>query len=235
MSDLLRLLAYVGVEAARDLVPHVIVIGKLRDKDKAIVGAVGLLIYEDLGELVTGLLPLYLAAAPKVECRYAGVATAKEHLAAHCCNGTGNADDPHALLRRGVGVGWACCYLHTQDHWEDTGCDVCEYADCDEAEARCPVIAPVRKALDAATAWLADPSAANEKAWRFFRLPEPWQPSPWAGRSHEDAITAAIELVGRDGLRRVVVELVSNPCPDARTDHCDETCPHCTGTGLVPK
>jgi hypothetical protein len=232
-DDLLRLLAYVDHPGAREALPA---LPPMHSSEalSTLPGHVWL----------AGALPLYEAVCT-VECDDCIVGVREELCTAQDCHPephaviypcsckSGRAPDPHALLRLAVAVGWAVLSGWRNPCVGTPSSRVFAQRQNEQRKA-------ARETLRAAEAYLADPSESNLAAWgeAVQRSDKPWLPRPH-DRDPELAkatLSAALPLIGRQALARVVVETTTKTCDGYHGEHMDpQVCKCCKNTGRVAR
>lgn len=147
------------------------------------------------------------------------------------CGGTGKITDEHATLR----VALACA---------EAACDVFERGMRDECSSPTmhdsPAITGPRKILEAVAAWLENQTDALLRAWTDSIDDERYQgfvPMPFQAGvllDYRIYIENSDKLVGRDTIRKIIVETVTQECPTCSgPEGGDMEHELCGGTGRV--
>lgn len=229
--DLLNLLAYCGIEAAREVrcaIPHP-TMGPviLCDSVDALV----------IGEWVRGVIPLIKAVFTRTcvtdNCNGTGwvtqpiIRSMKRHDA---CGGTGKITDEHATLR----IALACAEAAV-DVFEQGMRDECSSSTMHDS----PAITDPRKMLEAIAAWLENQTESLLRAW-VDSLSEHYQgfvPMPFqcgVMLDYRTYIEESAKLVGRDTVRKIIVEVVTQECPTCSgPEGGDMEHELCGGTGRI--
>lgn len=162
-----RLLAYCGDEEAREEIYEA---GESGVEPWPEVDA------EPVGNWARGL-PGLVRAATEGDCDYSSGSLGKcdkgrvrfaRRGQCPSCHGSGRGQPPvPGLFKIALRVAREAYWVWVRDHWEGGDpCEVCANNDRDHAEVHCPTISPARRSLEAAMAWVGDPTEENLQAWK---------------------------------------------------------------------